>query len=212
MKYSIKWIIGFYLLVWSSPLFSISPAEIMEKVEKKIEKAGSVRLVFEETYVWELTEEKHVNRGTLILSGRNKFRIETTDQVIVSNGTELRRYNQPNNQVLIESLDKSKTAMLPRRILFRYKETYKAENLGLEKMGSASCYHLEFTSTSGDEYFPKISVWVNKDTWMIEKVMQVDLHGNVTTFRLSGIELGISISSDTFALEVPAGTEVIDMR
>ena len=204
--------IGLLILIGIRASAQESPQRIIEQVEKTLKSAETVKVVFTETFHWELTGEKQSVDGTLILGQDDRFHITTTDQVIVSDGTTLWTYSRPANRVLIDVLANSEDTMLPRQILFQYKKDYTARNAGNEKVNNVLCTLLEFTPDSEAEYITKVRVWIDRKTWLPRKLEQTDLNGDRSVYDLTSLETGVEVSPDLFRFKAPQGAEVIDMR
>ena len=190
----------------------ISPRRVIENVEKALTSEKTVRLDFEETYVWKLTGEEQSLRGELLLSGKDRFRVTTEDQIIVSDGNALWTYSKPSHRVLVDRLANSENAILPRQILFQYTRDYQSRVVGEGVYHEKPCYELLFTSETGDVFFPEIRVWIDSRDWMPIRVEQADLNDNRTVYTLENMQVGIAVEEDAFRFSVPEGAEVIDMR
>ena len=92
----------------------ISPKKIIDKVQGTLSAAGSIRVHFTDTFLWKLTGQKQSLSGELIMDNNDRFHITTEDQIIVSDGKTLWTYSKPSNRVLIDKLDTSDDALLPR--------------------------------------------------------------------------------------------------
>ena len=201
-------------LGWAPLVFGgdISPKQVIDNVEKTLIEAKTVKLTFEQTYVWEFAGEEKSISGELVLEGEDRFRVVTEDQVIVSDGETLWTHNKPSNQVLIDRLTNSDNTLLPRQILFQYKRDYRSRVEGEEDIFGKRCYILLFTAETGDTFISQIRAWVDKSQWIPRKIEQVDLGENHTTYLLQNIEIGIPLGNDFFDFIVPDGVDVIDMR
>ena len=191
---------------------AISPSQIVQNVERKFTSTQSVKVAFRETYVWKLTGEDQSLEGELLLEGKDRFRITTEDQVIVSDGKTLWTYSRPAHRVLIDKLTNSEGANLPRQILFEYTRDYQVRIEGEEHVLEKACTVLRFTSDTGDVFFPQIRVWVDKREWLPLRVEQTDLNENQTVYLLEDIELDVAVPEGSFQFAIPEGAEVIDMR
>ena len=190
----------------------ISPKKVISNVEKALISAKTVRVVFEEKYIWKLAGEEQSLKGELLLEGEDRFRVTTEDQIIVSDGDILWTYSEPSHRVLIDRLVNSDNTLLPRQFLFHYKKDYRSRLLGEEVILGRSCYVLEFTAETGDVFFTQINVWVDKMEWVPRKIEQIDLNENRTIYLLNEIEVGVTLKKDSFQFKIPDGADVIDMR
>lgn len=190
----------------------VSPKEIIRNVERKLTSAKTVKADFEETYFWKLTGEEQAIKGVLLLEGKDRFRVTTEDQVIVSDGETLWTYSKPSHRVLIDRLEKSDNTILPRQLLFQHTKDYQARVSGEESVAGKACHVLVFTAETGDVFITRIKVWVDKKEWIPWKVEQVDLNENRTVYLLSDVQVGIPLDGKLFRFQIPEGAEVIDMK
>jgi len=209
-----KWRVFFWGLLFVSLVWGrdVSPKKVIRNFEKKLNSAKTVRVDFQETYIWELTGEEQSLRGELLLEGENRFRVTTEDQVIVSDGETLWTYSKPSHRVLVDRLATSDDALLPRRVLFRYTQDYHVRMGGEEEILGRPCYVLIFTAETGDVFVPQVRVWIDKKEWIPRKVEQTDLNENRTIYLLYEVRLNVPLDEKIFRFTIPDGAEVIDMR
>ena len=188
------------------------PSKIIQNVERKLTSAKSVKVIFQQTYIWQLTGEEQSLKGELLLQGENRFHITTEDQVIVSDGQTLWTYSKPSHRVLIDRLSDSDNTLLPQQILFQYTKSYFSKTIGEESMSGKNCAVVMFTTETGDVFFPEVRVWIEQDTWIPRKVEQIDINDNRTIYELNSVQFDLPVDLTVFNFIVPEGAEVIDMR
>lgn len=184
---------------------------LLAKVEKSVREAETLEIVFQERFVWKMTEEENSLRGTLTMSGEDRFRIETEDQILVSDGETLWTYNQPANRVLIDRLAKTDEALLPRQLLLQYTEGYAVRKLPGEEVRGQSCEVLSFVDETGESYYAKWQIWIDPDTYLPVQLMQEDLNGNQNIYLLESVRTGVPLDADLFQFMIPGSAEVIEM-
>ncbi len=189
-----------------------NPTKIIQNVEKKLDSTISIRIVFKQTYIWELTGEEQSIEGELLLQGDDRFHVTTEDQVIVSDGQTLWTYSKPSQRVLIDRLSDSDNTLLPRQILFQYTRSYTSRMVGEETLLGKACAVVMLTEESGDAFFPKVTVWIEQDTWIPRKVEQIDINDNRTIYELTSLQFDVPADRSIFEFVIPEDTEVIDMR
>jgi len=187
----------------------LRPEDVIQKVEQELKAAKSIQVQFEEIYEWKQTGDKQTVRGEMLLQGEDQFRVATDDQTIVSDGTTLWTYSKPSNRVLIDRLEKTDNAVLPRQMFFGYKKDYQVRLGREETLNGSPCYVLLFTAEKKDVYIVQIRVWVDKERWIPRKIEQVDLSKNHPTFLLHSVETGAPVDVGTFQFVVPEGAEII---
>lgn len=186
--------------------------EIIKKVKEKYDKIKIFQADFTQTFHWKLADNIHQQKGTVWLKGKDQFKIETEDQIIVSNGKTLWTFSEFNKQVIIDNIDKSKEVTLPRDIFLVYSEQYRPSYLGVEKIDDQDCHVLELSGKTDDLFIKHIKIWINMKLLIPTKIEQVDLNENENTYLLTNIQIEKQLASNFFEYRIPDSTEVIDMR
>ncbi len=208
-------IIGLVLLAandWVLAKKKIAAKQILEKVHQKVESIKTLEADFEETFHWVMIDEKQTFSGKLYIGEGDKFRLQTAEQVIVSDGKTLWTYDAGKKQVLIDIVNQSSNDLLPRRLLLKFQKDYRAKLIKEETIGGRPCYVLNLISESEDVFIPKMTVWIDKQTWLTKKLRYEDVNQNITTYRLGKIKINSSIPKGIFQYKIPPNVQVIDMR
>jgi len=187
--------------------------DIIKKVRKKYDGLSTFYAEFTQTFHWKLADNIHQSQGKIWLRGKDKFRIETDDQTVVSNGKTVWTYSKFNNQVIIDNIKgSSEEVRLPKDIFFNYAEQYQAKYIRKETFESQDCYVLELHAKTEDIFITEMKVWISTKMNIPIKIEQVDLNKNVNTYVLKKIELNKSLDKNFFEYKIPEAVEVIDMR
>ncbi len=202
--------------VWAAVLLPVlifsaemQPQDILNRVEQTLNAAKSVKLDFEETYEWKQTGEKQVLSGELILMGQDMFRVTTQDQVIVSDGVTLWTYSKPSNRVLIDRVEKTDDAALPRQLFFSFRKEYQVKLLKDANVSEIPCWVLLFTADKKDLFISQIKVWVQKEKSIPCIIEQTDVSKNKITYVLKNVNTGTLADPGFFQFVIPEGAEVI---
>jgi len=190
----------------------ITARQILENVHQKVESIRTLVADFEETFHWVMIDEKQTFSGKLFIGEGDKFRLQTAEQVIVSDGKTLWTYDAGKKQVLIDNVNQSGDDLLPRRLLLKFQKNYQASLLNEETIDGRPCYVLELVSKSEDVFIPKMTVWIDTQTWLTKKLRYEDVNQNVTTYRLRKIKINQKIPEEIFHYKIPLNVQVIDMR
>lgn len=186
--------------------------EIVKKVQKKYKEIQSLKADFEQEFIWQLAGETQTVKGLLYLSAGNHYRIETDIQTIVTNGTTVWTYSEPDNQVIIDSMDKSEENPLPKDLLFQYSEEYKPELVGEEKFNGEKTYLLNLLPKDEEAFVKSMKIWVNASNWLTVKVEQIDINDNINTYIVGNIKENLQLEDSLFNFEIPIDSEVVDLR
>ena len=187
--------------------------EIIKEVKKEYDDIKTFHAEFTQTFHWILADNINEQHGTIWLKGKEKFKIVTEDQTIVSNGKTIWTYSQFNNQVIIDDLEKSgEDIRLPKDLFFKYSEQYKPSYVDRETVFNQECDVLELTAKTEDIFIKYMKMWINKKTLIPIKILQIDLNKNENTYFLKNIELNKPLEDNFFDYKIPDSVEVIDMR
>lgn len=195
-------------VAWSQP----SARDVIKEVQKKYENLVNVVADFEQVFHWDLTDEVQTLTGKVWLGSDNKYRIETNDQIVVTDGISAWTLSKVSNQVVIDNLGKSKDSPLLRDLLLQYSQDYQPRYVGTEKIDANDCHVLELLAKTEDAYVKSVMLWVDRKNATVYRIKQVDINGNSNTYSLLGITFDAKIPAETFKFSKPEGAEVIDMR
>lgn len=186
--------------------------EIIKNVKEKYNKVQSLKADFEQIFSWELAGETQKVNGTLYLNSQNNYRIETENQLIVTDGTNVWIYSKGDGQVIIDLLRQSEENPLPKDLLFKYSEEYKPHYVGEETLDGEKTYVLNLIPKEEDALITSMQIWVDASDWYTVKIMQTDINENVNTYQISNIEENIALEPSLFKFEIPDEAEVVDLR
>ncbi len=189
-----------------------NPKEIIKKVKKKYQELRSLKADFEQEYVWELAGETRTVQGTLYLKSGDKYRIETENDVIVTDGKTVWTYSKANEQVIIDSLQSSDENPLPKDLLFKYSEEYNPHFVAEEKLYGKKAFKLNLVPKDEEAFVKSIQIWVDANSWLTVKVQQVDINDNVNTYFLRNAQQNVELEESLFNFQIPPETEVVDLR
>ncbi|NOX90282.1 MAG: outer membrane lipoprotein carrier protein LolA [Calditrichaeota bacterium] len=208
-----KIIIGFIVLIAINTVFAIDVKDIIKKLQKKYDDIENFKATFEKVETFQLTGSVSKTEGTLYVKDGKKYRFETEDQLIVSDGKTVWTYNRINNQVLIDRVRKNSGVLLPRDILFKYPKTHYATLLGEDKIRGKKVYVVKLDPKEDVHgYFSSLKVWIQDHAWQIVKIEITDLNGNKSIFNLSNIDTKNRLADSLFSFTPTSEMNVVDMR
>ena len=187
--------------------------DIIKNVQKKYDDIENFEASFEKIETFQLTGTKNVTSGKLYVKNGKKYRFETEDQLIISDGKTVWTHNRINNQVLIDKVRKNSGALLPRDILFKFPKTHYATLLGEDKVNNKKAYIVKLEPKEDvQSYFSSIKIWVIDKKWQIVKIEITDLNGNKSIFNLSKISTQKDLPDELFTFKATPDMDVVDMR
>ena len=134
------------------------------------------------------------------------------NNVLITDGETVWQYSVANKQVIIDQADKNGTNQLPGDFLLKYADGYAPKLVGEELLNGKQCYVLNLKSVSGDDYYQKIKVWIDKKKYYTQKIEQYDINDNVNIYTMKSVLKNLPVSDTKFHFTVPPGVEIIDLR
>jgi len=186
------------------------PQEILREVRKTYDTIRDAEIRFTERTRFPQSSLEQHSAGTLYLKKEHKYRIETEDQTVVTDGATVWSYSSASHQVLIDRYKGGDNPFAPERILAGGGADYTATALGREKVGGADCAVLKLVPRGESSLVRTLHIWVDKG--LVRKAVITDVNGKETTYTVLDIRLNPGLSESRFVLEIPPGAEVVDMR
>ncbi len=187
--------------------------EIIENVEEKYNEVDAIQVDFKQISRFKITNLENETFGRLWLAHDNKFRLETEDQTLVSNGKTYWRYNKLEEQVLIDHAKDTQQDIFMNNFLFNLSESYHTQLISENKNNGQMLYEVKLTPKNPDDsFFQNIKVWIIDDNWKINRVVYVDYNDNETEYVIDEILLNPDISNDKFKFDVQEKSDVVDLR
>jgi outer membrane lipoprotein carrier protein len=186
--------------------------EIIEKVQGVYDDMDNIVVTFSQKVRFKVSRAEQQTDGVLYFKKRNRYRIETEQRVIVTDGVTSWSYNPQGNQVFIDRYKETPGAATPDQVLLRYPKDYYSSLLKDEKLGTDNCKVLKLTPKEGSSgAFTGMRIWVN-GKWLIRKVEMTDRAGTITTYAVKDIVIDKGIPDAKFQFSIPKGAEVVDFR
>lgn len=165
---------------------------------------------------------KEVYAGKILFlhAGKNtdKIRIDYSvpaGQVVAVDGNKITLY-QPAIKQVIQTTRQAQASQnqefsfiaTPYKSVPELKSQYNIVYTGDEQVGSASTAKLELTP-KGASSAKKLTLWVDKSSWLPIKYQVVETNNNVTTFTLANMKINSGYKGDPFKVTWPHGTKVV---
>ncbi len=232
VRYSVKMIkmhqITLFITLLSLSLVQLSaqspaPAEksdpeakkILDKVKSKYNGYKSLEAVF--TLTIQVPETpKEVQKGTIAQSGK-QFRLDMTDQLIVSNAITTWVYLKKNKEIQINDADSSDDNgfLTPQQLLGRYEKgdfVYAITERGVQ--GGKSLVYIEFKPVDRRSEYSKLKLAIDEKALTVESIKAFAKDGSNYTFAISSFTPNKAFPAGYFALDPKQfpGVRVEDLR
>ena len=212
MRFYVIKLLLLVLLCFVTVSYAIDGDEIIKKTKKKFNSTENFSANFIYKFKWKLADQSNEYYGKIYLKHENKFRIETDDQLIVSDSKTLWTYSKLNNQVIIDNLENAEGNLLPSEMFLKFSNEYKNILKKEEKIDDSDCYLVLLTAKDKNIFIKEMKVWIDKKTWLTKKIEHVDINENITGYTLKNILINSKLDNNLFKFKNKNNIEVIDMR
>ncbi len=185
---------------------------IISQVVKKYEDSKNIKVNFLQLFYWKLTDNKAEQSGTIWLEGKEKFKILTDNQLIISDGNTIWTFSKTTNQVIVDNLQSAEDVDLPKDILLNFSDKYHAEYIQDEKIDGIDFHLIKLTSKTEENFVREMRIWIDIKEKTVNKIEQLDLNNNTNTYLLRDFIFNVDLGAKFFKFEIPDSVEVIDMR
>ncbi|MCB0281402.1 MAG: outer membrane lipoprotein carrier protein LolA [Calditrichae bacterium] len=208
-----KFYLIFALLFMIQMSFAQDVEDIIEEVQDKYDEIEDLTATFKQIEAFKLTGTVSETTGKIFIKGGVKYRFESDDQVITTDGQTVWTYNAINKQLIIDNVRKNSGALLPRDMLFKYPKEYFSTLVKTEDMDGNKVYVIKLDPRSNVHgYVKSMKIWVSDDEWLINKIETTDLNDNTSTFEISDLKIDKGLSDSLFSFQPGEGDQVVDMR
>ena len=199
--------------VLTAALNAQSIDDITEEIQDRYQDLENFSAEFVQTEKFKVTGSVNETRGKIFVKNGLKYRLQTEDRIIVTDGKTVWTYSLFNNQVLIDRMKKNEGSLLPRDLLFRYPREYYATLLDeIEKDGITQYLVKLDPKEETKGYIQTMRIWVNADNYLISKIEYTDFNNNTSIFDIDKIDIDKKLPDSLFQFTVPEGADVVDLR
>lgn len=189
----------------------ITGAEVIEKVQEKLEEHKTFSARFEKQFYWAILDKKRSRQGKIYMHRPARFRVEVEDgDLVVADGQAIWAYVKKNFQVVVSPY--SGELKTPWEVLFDYAENYAPIAIEEVKLDGRSSYLISLKPEIANSRIAQMKIWVDRKRWFLLKVEQLEANDNVTTYILKDHKTNKKLDDTLFQFTPPEGVEVIDRR
>lgn len=197
--------------IGASPLSAQDADEIFERLKQKYESIDALRAEFSQTMTSSYMDEEATSRGVLIASG-DRYRVETEDQTLVTDGRVTWVYMPSQNQLLINDNTDDEESFSVSELLFNYDEQFTVTDVTTATVDGESHYVLSLEPRSRDAFFTEATMSMRARDAIVTRLQILDVNGTTMIFDLTNIELDPPLDAGVFTFTPPKGTEIVDLR
>jgi len=214
-----------FALALLSPLFlchsvvaaELTPLAIAQKIQETYAKTQTLRADFQQTTSSRMSTRERLGSGTMVLAKPGLMRwdySEPDQQVFVCDGEKISMYFAKERQMMItpakDYLESDVTYSF-----FTGKGDIQRDFVvaGPEEediVEAKAAYELKLTPKQGHPQIDYINLWVDRETFLLNRLKVTDKFGTVTDLVFSKVVTNQEAPATTFHFTPPEGTEIID--
>lgn len=188
-------------------------AEIADKVQAFYDNAKTYSAQFKQRYTIYAYNRTKDSTGKVVFSKPGKMRWTYTNNgnVVVSNGKELKIYEQENKQMYLQKVDKTQYPAALSFLLGQgsLRSSFILAKLDSKKLGFPGGYVLLGTPRNPTPAFQKILFYIDRATHQVRRVLLIDAQKNRNRFDFKQTRVNEKVAARLFSFKPPAGTNVI---
>lgn len=194
-------------------LFAQDVEEIIEEMQERYTDMEDMSATFKKVDRFKLTGSVSETKGKIYIKEGEKYRFESEDQVIVTDGKSVWSYNAITNKLIIDKVRKNSGAFLPRDMLFKYPKEFYSTLLKEEEIEGENHFIVRMDPRGNKHGFVKsMKVWIEEDAWLIKKIEVTDLNDNISMYVISNLKVDQKLKDTFFSYQATEGVKVIDVR
>lgn len=178
----------------------------LDMLRRSLEEKPYISLDFRQSVTSDIFETVDTVRGSLWAGQAGRFRLESPNQVIVSNGILYWSYSPENKQVLVDSVAKMGD-WDPLTLLYDPDEVY--ECIAEDSAESKIVFTMKARGKGTD---PKtFELAVSLPNFVPKKITYNDINGSYIEIYIDNLKKLVKLPIDRFTFSIPRGVDVIEM-
>lgn len=205
------------MLSFIIPAYAQSDAQakaILAGVSKKYRSFDVVKADFTYTLKSPQTNTNQSVKGVLYSKSKsNKYKISFGEQEMISDGKAQWTYQKNDNEVQVNEIDNSSTALNPAQIFTLYEKGFKYVYLGETKISGRTYQNIELAPLQ-TRSFSKIKLRIDKLNKQISNIVVNDKNGNIYTYFINSFTPNVKVADSFFTFDTKKhpGVDVVDLR
>ena len=185
------------------------PQVILTELQERYDKLSDLAVDFVQEVHSGVFAAVERTSGKMFLASGDKFRVQTDEQTIVSDGKMLWVYSRENKQVTIDKVAKSGDIVRPSDYLFTFQESYTSNLLPDTTINKVECITIQLVCEEKNEFIQQMTLYVGKEDLLTHRASYVDINGNNVIIDFSNLKVDKGLSDDVFFFETPKGVEEV---
>ncbi len=184
---------------------------LLETIQQRYEQLNGLQATFTQEIRSDFASGSTRMRGTLLLK-QEKYRVETEEQTLVTDGTTTWIYTPADQQVIINHADQDASTFSPETFFTDYANHYRIVRAEEEWQNGVRRRKLSLTPSSSQTLFQDVTLWVRANDPIVTRLQVTDREGSVITISLDDIDLNPGLRASDFTFTPPDYADVVDLR
>ena len=185
--------------------YAQSSEDVIERLRARYDAMQAMRATFSQTTSSTYLDDAEHFEGDILIQG-DQYRIEMSNQTIVTNTVVSWVFNKSENQVLINDYELDENTFSLSTFLDEFDSVYDVDSY--TRIGKLDV--LTLLPQDPLSLFRTVKLWADGN--VVVRLNVVDMNDVEMNFELSDIQFNPELSDQTFIFSVPTGVEVIDLR
>jgi outer membrane lipoprotein carrier protein len=186
-------------------------SEIVRNVQKNYDETNDAVIHFTQTVVLPISKLSKTTKGVLYFKKGNKYKIESGDNVIVTDGKTIWTYNPTSGQVIVDNYRDDKNTIDPNKFLFNIPSDYYVVLLNAKRTDRDTAYTLRLTPKSDGSFIRSITIVV-AGNWAVRSAEVHDINDNKYTYTVNDLKVNSGLPDSEFEFVPPKGARIVDLR
>jgi len=195
------------LLVPSSVGQSLS----LTDVQNAYEALDGLRASFTQVISSDFAGDTTRIEGTVLLSG-NKYRVETPNQTVVTDGETTWIHTPADSQVVVNDAEKEASTVTPETFLTASADRYSIMSQTTTTRAGTQHTKLQIAAADSASRFKEATLWVRQSDRVVTRMRATDRNGSTLDLRLNDLVVNPALENTPFTFSPPESMEVIDLR
>lgn len=199
---------------WAADL---APQAVAQKIQESYAKTRSLRAEFQQTTSSRMSDRQRLGAGTMVLAKPGLMRWdyrEPDQQVFVCDGQKISMYFAKERQMMVtpakDYLESDVTYAFFTGKGDIQRDFVVADPEEEDIVEPKTAYQLKLTPKQGHPQIDFINLWVDRNTFLMQRLKVTDKFGTVTDLIFSKVSINEEAPATIFSFTPPEGTEVID--
>ena len=199
----------YYLLANSGNTPNAS--EIVKNVQRNYDATNDAVVHFTQTTMLPFSKLTKTTKGIFYLKKGSKYKIETGENTLVTDGKTTWTYMPATRQVVIDNYRDDKNTINPDKFLLDVPSNYYVVLLNAEQTNKDTAYTLRLTPKSDNSFIRSIKIVVTGN-WTIRSADVSDMNDNRYIYTVNDLKINTGLPNSDFEFVPPNGTQVVDLR